>query len=424
MIRPDLAIFPGFIVPSLLCLLLGSVFATLLAAYTLTGRVGVRRLAERYPEAEPRLAYWRTRWDTLRATMMLCSILMQVGVVTFSVLAAAPSHRGVTLSLAITLLAVTIAFALVFHTIPRALSLTYADKISVASLPMVGLLSRLMLPAAWPLARLSNLLHRLFEEGADEEHAPTPEDEIRSVVNRATTEDLEEEERRIIQSVFELGDKITREVMTPRVDLDSLEDTETVESATLRMKDSAHSRFPVYHETLDDIRGVAHVKDLLRFFGDNKASQPVMRAVKEIPFVPESMPINDLLTLLRAEKSQTAVVVDEYGGTAGLVTMEDVIEEVVGDIHDEYDGEEYRIQRLSDGSIIIDARLPVDKVNDLFDVAVPEDDEYDSVGGYVFHRLGRIPKPGEMVEGPGFQVSIQTANARQIHTLRLRKTDA
>ena len=143
---------------------------------------------------------------------------------------------------------------------------------------------------------------------------------------------------------------------------------------------------------------MVHVKDLLRLLGENKGSQPVMRASKEAPFVPESMPINDLLTLLRAEKSQTAMVVDEYGGTAGLVTMEDVIEEVVGDIHDEYDEEEYRIQKLSDGSIIVDARLPVDRVNEMFGVSLPEDDDYDSAGGYVFHQLGTDSQTGRNIE--------------------------
>ena len=229
---------------------MGSLFATLLAAYTLTGRIGTNRLSERYPNAEARLTYWSPRWDTIRMTMMLCSIVMQIGVVTFAVLSVEQAGGGSIIHLAAVLFAIAIVFALVFHTIPRALSLTYADKISVAFLPVTGPLSRAMLPAAWPLARFSAFLNRLFEEGADEEHAPTAEDEIRSVVERATTEDLEEEEREIIKSVFELGEKVTREVMTPRVDIDSLEDTETVESATASMKGSSHSRFPVYNENI------------------------------------------------------------------------------------------------------------------------------------------------------------------------------
>lgn len=416
------AVSGRLVAAGIVCLALGSLFATLLAALTLTGRVGAGRLAEKYPAAKQRLTYWKERWDVLRIAVMLSSTCMQVGIVVFTVLALAPDGTASWPQLAGAVVGVTLIFALVFHTVPRALSLSYADRISVASLPLAGFIARVLYPLAGPIAVFSRYLHRVFEEGSEDLDAPTPEDEIRSVVDRASTEDLEEEERQIIESVFELGDTITREIMTPRVDVECVEDTETVAAVVERVKGSSHSRFPVYHESLDDIRGIAHVKDLLRLLSEGKSAQPVTRAVKEAPFVPESMPINDLLTLLRTEKSQTAVVVDEYGGTAGLVSMEDIIEELVGDIHDEYDKEERRIQPLSDGSAILDARLPVDEVNELLSISIPENEDYDSAGGFVFHALGRIPKPGEMVEGPDFQITVQTANARQLHMLRIRKT--
>ena len=209
--------------------------------------------------------------------------------------------------------------------------------------------------------------------------------------------------------------------MTPRIDVESLEDTETIASAAARVHDSAHSRFPIYHDSIDEIHGVVHVKDLLRSLSEGKNDSPVSVAAKEIPFVPESMPINDLLNLLRASKTQNAIVVDEYGGTAGLVTMEDVIEELVGEILDEYDADEHGVHRLSDGSAILNARMPVDEVNELLDIHIPESEDYDSAGGYIFHKLGRIPRPGERVEGPDFEVTVQTGNARQLHSLRIAK---
>ncbi len=416
-------VLPGlYIWSGLLCLVLGSLFAALLAALTLTGRVGAGRLAEKYPRARQRLAYWEKRWDVLRVAVMLSSTGMQVGIVTFTVLAVVRTSPPSWPYLAGAVMVVTLVFALVFHTVPRALSLSYADRISVASLPVAGFIARVLYPVAGPIASLARLLHRVFEEGSEDLDAPTAEDEIRSAVDRASTEDLEDEERQIIESVFELGDTVTREIMTPRVDVECVEDTETVAGAVEKVRGSSHSRFPVYHESLDDVRGIAHVKDLLRLLSEGKTEQPVARAVKEAPFVPESMPINDLLTLLRNEKSQTAIVVDEYGGTAGLVSMEDIIEELVGDIHDEYDEEERRVQSLSDGSALLDARLPVDEVNELLAVSIPEDEGYDSVGGFVCQELGRIPKPGEVVEGTDFQVTVQTANARQLHMLRIRRT--
>jgi CBS domain containing-hemolysin-like protein len=402
-------------------LVLGGLFATLFGAFSVTGQVGVTRLAEKYPKAKARLDYWDSRWDRLRYALLLCSVLMQVTIVTVVILSLRPPPIRLTWNVAVLVAVTTLAFVFVFNMLPRALSRSYADRISVAFLPVAAVLARVLFPIAWPVASLGHLLHRVFHAGSDEEDRPTPEDEIRSVVDRASTEALEDEERQILQSVFEFGDTVTREIMTPRIELKSLEDVETVASAVDMVKEAPFSRFPLFHETMDDVRGIVHVKDLLRLLRDGKGDQPVLRAVKDAPFVPESMPINDLLTLLRSEKSQTAIVVDEYGGTAGLVTVEDVIEELVGEILDEYDQDEQPVHRLSDGSVIVDARLPVDQVNELLEISIPEDDEYDSAGGFVFHALGRIPRPGETVTGSDFEITIQTANARQLQTLRILK---
>lgn len=426
----DLTAFPGMAMAlqqvgnALVCIALGGVFATLFSAYTLTGQVGVRRLAEKYPKAEHRLTHWAPRWDVIRFSLMLCSVLSQIGVVVFALLPMVPTGDRSVLPFIFTLVVTTLCLALVFHVLPRALSRNYADRISVASLPAASLLTRLLFPLAWPVASMAHLLHRVFQEGADEEDRPSTEEQIRSAVNRASLEELEEEERQILESVFDFGETVTREIMTPRVDIQSLEDTETVMRCADEVKDSPHSRFPVYHESLDDVRGMVHVKDLLRLIRDGKEKELVGRVVKGVPFIPESMPINDLLTLLRSEKSQSAIVVDEYGGTAGLVTMEDILEELVGEIMDEYDKEDARIHQLSDGSAILDARTPVYEVNELLDVRIPENEDYDSAGGFVFHELGRIPRPGEVVQGDGYEITIQTASPRQLHTLRILKKDS
>ncbi len=209
--------------------------------------------------------------------------------------------------------------------------------------------------------------------------------------------------------------------MTPRIDAESLEDTLTIEECVSEIKKSSHSRFPIFHETMDHIQGMVHVKDLLRLLSEGKGDGPVIQAVNESTFVPESMPINDLLNLMRTEQIQLAIVVDEYGGTAGLVTIEDIIEELVGEIQDEYDHEEEHIHRLSGGSVILDARTPVDKANKLLDLTIPEKEEYDSIGGYVFHVMGKIPRPGEVLDNDAYTITIQTANSHRLHTVRILK---
>jgi len=255
--------------------------------------------------------------------------------------------------------------------------------------------------------------------GAEEEDRPTREEATLSMVSPDQESDLQAEEKQIIRSALEFGDTVTREIMTPRVDIIGLEDSTIVGEAIAVIKRSGRSRFPVFHEHLDDILGVVHVKDLLVLLGEGKESVPVITAAKPVPFVPESMPISDLLQLLRSRQAQLAIVVDEYGGTSGLVTIEDILEELVGEIHDEYDVREVEARRLPDGSVVMSARTPVSAANRLSGVNIPEGDDYDSVGGYIFSVLGYIPKAGETVEGDDFTITVQAADQRQIHLVRI-----
>ena len=401
----------------------GGLCATLSSAFTLVGHIGVLRLVQKYPNKSERLTYWEPRWDTLRFALILTSTATQLGALTFFLAGFEPLAKPLSFHTGILLLGLLLLFALVFNILPKALSQHYADRLVADFLPFVGLLSRCVYPLAWPMAKLAELIHSVSSKGSDEEDHPSSEDEIRSLVTHAPVNELQDEEREIIQSVFEFGDTLTREIMTPRVDIEGLEDTETIASCSSKIKSSTHSRFPVFHETVDDIRGLVHVKDLLRLLREGQEQQPVHQAMMKALFVPETMPINDLLGLLRSQQAQLAIVVDEYGGTAGLVTMEDIIEELVGEIRDEYDAAHPTMQHLSDGSTIVDARIPVDEANELLHTSIPEQDDYESVGGFVYHKLGRIPRVGEVIDEDGFQITIQSGNLRKLHRLRILKKE-
>lgn len=408
---------------SLLFCILAFIFATLYQAFTNTGQAGLSRLIERLPRKEKYLTFWGPRWGVLRATNLLAFTAMDLCLVLslYQMLSGMPAHVGLKLFLFFAVAIPVLAGTL--HTLPRAIAKGYADRITGIFLPVISPLALVTYPLAKPVAVFTRAVQHALIAGSDEDDRPTSEEEIISLVDRATIHDLEDDERQIIKSVFEFGETITREIMTPRVDLDSIEDTETIADTARKIKHSAHSRFPVYHETMDDARGVVHVKDLLKAMQEGKQDNLVSSAVKEVPFVPESMPINDLLQLLRSGNTQMAIVVDEYGGTAGVVTMEDIMEELVGDIQDEYDREGDMFQHLSDGSVILDARQPVDEVNEALGISIPESEDYDSVGGFIFRELGRIPRPGETINGSNFQVTVQTANARQLHNLRILKKE-
>ena len=206
----------------------------------------------------------------------------------------------------------------------------------------------------------------------------------------------------MINAVIELGERRLHEVMVPRIDIVALPVAATFEEAIDTIVEEGHSRVPVYEESIDEIVGILYAKDLLPFLKTSAEPRPAIRSILRTPvFVPESMSIDDLLHEFQRKKVHIAIVLDEYGGTAGLVTIEDLLEEIVGEIQDEYDVEEEMVVRLSDDEIRIDGRVAVDELAELFDTTLEleDEDEYDTIGGLVFHRIGRRPGPGRPGRG-------------------------
>jgi CBS domain containing-hemolysin-like protein len=283
-----------------------------------------------------------------------------------------------------------------------------------------------------PVAAMLTLFEDRLASARDldeEEGKATTEDEIMSLVEQDETEidaksDLEDIERRMIRGIFDLDETLVKEVMTPRVDIDALAVSETIDDAKAKIVDCGHSRIPVYSETVDNIVGIIYSKHLLN---DSKlqTAEGLEHIMQQPIFVPETKNVAQLLDEFRQRKNHMAVIIDEYGGTSGIVTIEDILEEIVGEIQDEFDDDEPPAhQTLADGAVEVDARMPIDEVNDLLDVAISEDEEYDTIGGYVTKILGRIPKVAEDVEMPGLTVHILDADDRKISRLLLVRTIA
>lgn len=408
----------GWVTLAVLSFFWATAFSVLYRAYAYSGRAGADRLGEKFPAVRRRVEYWAARWDVLCSVLQLMMVIGQVAFI-FSVAMAVAAGGWAAGKLVLVVAVIMLAALLLLELVPESLAAAFADRISARTLPIISALGQVLRPVGWPLASLAQFLRHTISRGAEEEDRPTHEEAILSMVSAEQESDLEAEEKQIIRSALEFGETVAREIMTPRVDIIGLEDVTHIADAVATIKASGRSRFPVYHEHLDNILGVVHVKDLLVLLGEGKGSSPVMSAAKPVPFVPESMPISDLLQLLRSQQAQLAIVVDEYGGTSGLVTIEDILEELVGEIHDEYDVREAAARHLPDGSVIISARTPVSEANTLASVNIPEGDDYDSVGGYIFSVLGYIPKAGETVEGKDFVLTVQAADQRQIHLVRL-----
>jgi CBS domain containing-hemolysin-like protein len=242
------------------------------------------------------------------------------------------------------------------------------------------------------------------------------EAELRELVDLAEASSLiESDERAMIHSVFELGDTIVREVMVPRTDVVYIERHKTLRQAMSLFLRSGFSRVPVIGEDLDDIVGFVYLKDISRRVFDRRdaeSTEHVDSVMRSVLWVPDSKPADDLLREMQQSRKHVAVVVDEYGGTAGLVTIEDIVEEIVGEITDEFDPEQVQVETLPDGRVRVSSRYPVDDLDEIVGVEI-EDDEVDSVGGLMAKHLGRVPIPGSTVEVDGLVFRAEEAKGRR-----------
>jgi CBS domain containing-hemolysin-like protein len=296
---------------------------------------------------------------------------------------------------------------------PRTIGRQHPNAVALAGAQAVRVLGRLFNP----LASLLTLFGNAITPGKGFRDGPfASEVELRELVDMAEERGVVERgEREMIQSVFELGDTIAREVMVPRTEVVWIESTKTVPQALALALRSGFSRIPVTGENLDDVVGVVYLKDLARRGQDSTRarSTTVDAVMRQVPYVPESKPVDELLREMQSLRTHIAIVIDEYGGTAGLVTIEDILEEIVGEITDEYDVERPPVERIDDDTARVTARLAVEDLSELFGVELPDRDDVETVGGLLADALGRVPIPGAHVRVFGLELVAESAGGRR-----------
>ena len=323
----------------------------------------------------------------------------------------------------IALLIITIllsSFTIVFgELIPKTFALAYPDRIALALAGPLDVVGHVFSPVVRILTWVTRVIAGGFGAGVARQ-AQINTEELKLIVERGgETGVLEAEEEQMISAVIELGERRVHEVMVPRTEMTALAVTTTIDDAIDTFIREGHSRIPVFKKAIDEIVGVLYAKDLLPFLKGG-VQKPDLRKLLRAPlFVPESMLVDDLLHKLQARKVHLAIVLDEYGGTAGMVTIEDLLEEIVGEIQDEYDEEEPMTESLPDGRFRVDGRASVDDLAGLFDVDLgdlEDSDEYDTVGGLIYHRVGGIPKPGDEVriDSHGLTLTVETTDGRRV----------
>ncbi|MDH4139744.1 MAG: hemolysin family protein [Coriobacteriia bacterium] len=303
---------------------------------------------------------------------------------------------------------------------PKRLGLQRADVVAKAVARPVGLLATIVAPAVWLLARSADVVARLLGVKPGQGRPGVSEEEIKLLVTEQGS--LLDEEKRMIHEIFELGDTVAREVMVPRVDMVLVGTDATVEEALDAFRTSGFSRLPVFREDPDTVVGVLLLKDLVGPVVAGRLDDSVAEYARPPVFVPETKQILALLSDMRALRNHMAVVVDEYGGTAGLVTIEDIVEEIIGEVADEFDRDRRYITEVAEGEWIVDGRFSVEEAEEM-GLPVEESDEYETLAGWVLSRLGHIPLPGESVTEGGVTFTVQAVRRRRIVRLLVTRSD-
>ncbi len=315
--------------------------------------------------------------------------------------------------IAIATVVMTLFILLVAEIIPKTYAAHNSERVALRFAFFLEASARIFYPVVRVLTWFGVGIIRLFGARAQGGRLLT-EEEIRSMVEVGEEEGLlEADERQMIQGIFDLGETVAREVMVPRIDVNALPDTAPLREAWDAVIHWGHSRLPVFRKTIDDVVGVIYARDILAYLKERDPQTPIGELARPVLYIPETKKVDELLADFRRQRTQIAVVLDEYGGTAGIVTIEDLLEEIVGEIQDEYDQEDQPIRQLDDGVIDVAGMVQLEEVNDILDVDLPHED-FDTVGGLILHLLGRAPVEGEIVRWDNLEFTVSKVVGRRV----------
>ncbi|MBA3449665.1 MAG: HlyC/CorC family transporter [Chloroflexia bacterium] len=348
------------------------------------------------------------------------AIALAASLITFIII-----REGGRVSVITAVIVVALLFLIFGHAVPRALARTRPAAIAGLLLSLARFVAALVRPLSALADGAADLLTRALGGDHPDTVPAGSEDEL-LLITRDPADDgvIEPEERKMIDSVLRLEETTARDIMVPRVDIVAVSEDASPQEVVAAITENGHSRLPVYRESIDQIVGILYAKDLLPFVIGSTQSLPIKQLVREPFIVPESKRLDDLLGELRRNRIHIAVVADEYGGTAGLVTIEDILEEIVGEIHDEYDEETILLERISENEIIADGRLPIEDVEQALGLELTgADDPYGTAAGFVHWHLDRMPQAGDLFEAQGLRAEVLDMEDHRLRRLRLTRLD-
>lgn len=407
----------GQLLALVILIFLSGFFSGSETALVSVNRIRLKKMAEEGREEAEIVEDLLDRPNKLLATILVGNNLVNIAAASIATSLAIDyfGSRGVGIATGV----MTFLILVFGEVTPKSYAIQNAEKISLRIARPMNFLVRVLYPVVRVLTSITKpLITRL---GGEMHLTPyITEEEIKMLVEVGEREGvIEKGEKEMIHGVFKFGDMEAKEVMVPRIDMKCLSVEDTLQKAIDYVIQTGHSRFPVYEKNIDNIVGILNSKDL---FGKG-INERIRDLVRPAYYVPESKKLDEILREMQDKKTQMAIVVDEYGGTLGLVTLEDILEEIVGEIMDEYDTEEPGVQVVAEGVAIVDAKADIGELNDALDIDLPEED-FETVGGLMFNILGRIPKPGDKVKINGNTMEVKTMRGRRISKIKVTREKA
>lgn len=406
-----------------LLLLFSALFSSAESAFFSISRSSMEKLSESSDPRAKRVARLMDDPQFLLTTILSGNTIVNAVTVVIAALAALDIARAwqlnATVVMAVEVITISILILIMSEIIPKLIALKHPESWAVRTSGLMRILSVILLPVARPISWLTMKLAQIF--GVEQQGVlAMSELEIRSLVEVGHEHgELEPEERQMIHSIFEFGDTAVREIMIPRIDIVVVEATIKLDELKKTIVEKGHSRLPVFSESIDNIIGLIYAKDLLSKDVVSKDFD-MKKLIRDAYFVPEEKKIDDLLNEFQQQKIHLAIVVDEYGGTAGIVTMEDVIEEIVGEIQDEYDSEQPLLKRIDENTVIADGRLSHSDFNEKLGFElIPDSEAYDTVAGFIFSHLGVVPQIDQNFEHKGYMFIVEEVHGKRITRIKI-----
>ena len=402
----------------ILCILLSAFFSSSEVALISIHRAKVRTLVNEGKPGSKAVAALKESPEHLLITILIGNTVVNIAAAAIATAVAIRMFGDFGVGIATGFVVIML---LVFGEIgPKIYAARASDSFALTVAPIILFLSRLFTPVIWLVERVSPTLGI----GKDVGEPVITEEEIKEWIDVGKEEGtIEQGEQDMLYSVLEFADTTAREIMTPRIDVILMEDTVSFEEAIRIFNDTGFSRIPVYHEQIDNITGILNVKDVFSAMVSRRKDSAIKEVMYDPMFVPETQKIDDLLKELQVHRVQMAVVIDEYSSFVGIVTVEDILEELVGDIMDEFDKEEPEVQELAPGVFVVDAQMWVEDINDRIGLTLPTDESYETIGGLIIDRLGHLPQhPGEKAEiaiGNGVTLVVMQMHGRRIVKVKI-----